>query len=55
MQAFEGAGKEIEARQVYAQFIRAWAGADADLPEMRRAKELAATYGAGAASFQKPE
>jgi len=44
MQAQQGLSKEDEARQTYAQFMKAWARADSDLPEMRRAKELAATY-----------
>jgi tetratricopeptide (TPR) repeat protein len=50
MQARQGAGKEAEARQAYAQFVKAWARADADLPEMRQAKALMATYGAAVGS-----
>jgi tetratricopeptide (TPR) repeat protein len=46
MEACQSAGKGTEARQAYAKFIKAWAQADADLPEMRRGKELMATYGA---------
>ena len=45
MEASQGAGKAAEARQAYAKFIKAWARADADLPEMLRSKELTATYG----------
>jgi tetratricopeptide (TPR) repeat protein len=43
MQAQQGAGKDTEARETYAKFVKAWAKADTDLPEMQRAKELAAT------------
>ena len=46
MQALEGEGKRPEARQAYLQFVRSWARADADLPEMRRAKEIATTFAA---------
>ena len=45
MQALEGEGKRPETRQAYLQFVRSWARADADLPEMRRAKEIARTFG----------
>jgi hypothetical protein len=41
MQALQGAGREAEAREVYAKFVKAWAKADTDLPEMRRAREIA--------------
>jgi tetratricopeptide (TPR) repeat protein len=41
MQALQGAGRESEAREAYAKFVKAWAKADADLPEMRRAREIA--------------
>jgi tetratricopeptide (TPR) repeat protein len=44
MQALEGEGKGPEARQAYLQFVKAWAHADADLPEMRRAKQMAGTF-----------
>jgi len=40
MQAQQALGKETEARESYAKFVKAWAKADADLPEMKRAKEL---------------
>jgi tetratricopeptide (TPR) repeat protein len=46
MQAQQGLGKAADARESYAKFIRAWAKADADLPEMKRAKELATTFSA---------
>jgi len=46
MQAQQALGKDVEARKSYAKFLKAWAKADADLPEMRRAKELAGTYSA---------
>ncbi|HEV2666879.1 MAG TPA: hypothetical protein VG324_18310 [Blastocatellia bacterium] len=46
MQAQQALGKDLEARKSYAKFLKAWAKADADLPEMRRAKELAGTYSA---------
>jgi len=46
MQAQQGLGKPADARESYAKFIRAWAKADADLPEMKRAKELATTFSA---------
>ena len=36
------AGKNNQARETCANFLMAWARADADLPEMRRAKEWAA-------------
>lgn len=48
MQALEGEGKRREAHQAYLQFVKAWARADADLPEMRRAKEIATTFAASA-------
>ena len=41
MQAFQGAGKTAEAHQAYLKFVSSWAHADADLPEMLRAKEVA--------------
>jgi tetratricopeptide (TPR) repeat protein len=43
MQAQQGAGKEAEAKETYAKFVKAWAKADTDLPEMQRAREIAAT------------
>jgi tetratricopeptide (TPR) repeat protein len=46
MQAQQALGKDAEARKSYAKFLKAWSKADADLPEMLRAKELAATYSA---------
>ena len=46
MEANQGAGKNAEARQAYAKFVKAWTRADADLPEMRRVKELTTTFGA---------
>jgi tetratricopeptide (TPR) repeat protein len=46
MQAQQGLGKAADARESYAKFIKAWAKADADLPEMKRAKELAPAFSA---------
>jgi len=46
MRAQQALGKDSEARNSYAKFVKAWAKADADLPEMRHAKELAGTYSA---------
>ena len=46
MQAQHALGKDNESRISYAKFLNAWSKADADLPEMRRAKELAGTYSA---------
>jgi tetratricopeptide (TPR) repeat protein len=46
MQAQQSLGKDGEARKSYAKFLKAWSKADADLPEMRRAKELDGTYSA---------
>jgi tetratricopeptide (TPR) repeat protein len=46
MQAQQALGKDNEARTSYAKFLNAWSKADADLPEIRRAKELAGTYSA---------
>jgi hypothetical protein len=46
MQAQQALGKSNESRISYAKFLNAWSKADADLPEMRRAKELAGTYSA---------
>jgi tetratricopeptide (TPR) repeat protein len=46
MQAQQSLGKDAEARRSYAQFLKAWSKADADLPELRRAKELAGTLSA---------
>ena len=46
MQAQQALGKDAEARTSYAAFVKAWVKADADLPEMKRAKELAATHSA---------
>lgn len=44
LQAQQGAGKQDEARESYAKFLKAWKQADEDLPEMRTAKEKAAQY-----------
>jgi tetratricopeptide (TPR) repeat protein len=52
MQAFRGECKEADARQAYFQLVRAWSRADADLPEMQRIKELAATYADSAKAKQ---
>ena len=41
MRAQQALGKDAEARDSYAKFVKAWAKADADLPEMRQAKESA--------------
>lgn len=46
LQAQQALGKDAEARESYAKFVKAWAKADADLPEVRRAKELAGAYSA---------
>jgi tetratricopeptide (TPR) repeat protein len=46
MRAQQALGKDAEARGSYAKFVKAWSKADADLPEMRHAKELAGTYSA---------
>jgi tetratricopeptide (TPR) repeat protein len=46
MQAQQALGKYNEARASYTKFLNAWSKADADLPEIRRAKELAGTYSA---------
>jgi tetratricopeptide (TPR) repeat protein len=46
MQAQQALGKDTEARQSFAKFLKAWSKADADLPEMRRAKEMSGTFGA---------
>jgi tetratricopeptide (TPR) repeat protein len=46
MRAQQALGKDAEARGSYAKFVKAWVKADADLPEMRHAKELAGTYSA---------
>src|SRR5262249_5785216 len=46
LQEQQALGKDSEARKSYAKFVKAWSKADADLPEMRRAKELAGTYSA---------
>jgi tetratricopeptide (TPR) repeat protein len=42
LEAQRGAGKNDEARETYANFLKAWAQADTDLPELRRAKQWAA-------------
>jgi tetratricopeptide (TPR) repeat protein len=47
MQAQQGAGKDREAKETYARFIKAWSKADRDLPEMQRAREVAASFGSG--------
>jgi hypothetical protein len=44
MQALEREGKRSEARVTYLQFVKAWARADDDLPEMRRAKAIAKNF-----------
>lgn len=44
MQAQQALGKDSEARESYTNFVKAWAKADADLPEMKRAKEWAGTH-----------
>ena len=46
MQAQQALGKDADARDNYAKFVKAWAKADRDLPEMKRAKELAGSYSA---------
>lgn len=46
MQAQQAMGKESEARAAYAKFVKAWAKADSDLPEMIRAKGLAGAFSA---------
>jgi tetratricopeptide (TPR) repeat protein len=46
MQARHALGKNAEARDSYAKFLKAWSKADSDLPEIRRAKELAGTFSA---------
>jgi tetratricopeptide (TPR) repeat protein len=46
MQAQQALGKDNESRISYAKFLNAWSKADADLPETRRAKEMAGTYSA---------
>ncbi len=43
MQALQREGKRTEARQTHLQFVKAWARADSDLPEMQRAKDVAST------------
>jgi tetratricopeptide (TPR) repeat protein len=47
LQAQQGAGKDREAKETYARFIKAWSKADSDLPEMQRAREVAARFGSG--------
>lgn len=47
MQAQQALGKAEEAKQSHAQFRQAWARADADLPEMLRAREPAAGSSSG--------
>jgi tetratricopeptide (TPR) repeat protein len=44
LQAQQALSKADEARATYAKFLKAWAKADEDLPEMRTAKEKAALY-----------
>jgi tetratricopeptide (TPR) repeat protein len=44
LQAQQALGKQKEAGETYAKFVKAWAKADEDLPEMRAAKEKAALY-----------
>jgi tetratricopeptide (TPR) repeat protein len=43
MQALQREGKRTEAHKTYLQFVKAWARADSNLPEMRRAKDIAPT------------
>ncbi len=45
MQSQQNSGKQSEARETYAKFMKAWKQADEDLPEMKLAKEKAAEYG----------
>ena len=52
MQAHQAQGNISEARQQLTRFVKAWARADADLPEMLRAKELA-PLPAGSSGNQK--
>jgi tetratricopeptide (TPR) repeat protein len=44
MQAQQHLGQAAAAKDTYAKFVKAWAQADDDLPEMRVAKEKAAQY-----------
>lgn len=44
MEAQRSAGKNEEARATYARFMKAWARADEDLPEIERAKQWAAGW-----------
>jgi tetratricopeptide (TPR) repeat protein len=44
MQTLKSLGKDSEARESYARFLKAWSKADEDLPEMARAKEIAESY-----------
>ena len=46
VQAQQALGKDADARDNYVKFLKAWAKADADLPEMKRAKAMAQTFGA---------
>jgi tetratricopeptide (TPR) repeat protein len=41
-EALKGAGRASEAREVLGRFTKAWSQADADLPEMQRAKSILA-------------
>jgi tetratricopeptide (TPR) repeat protein len=45
MLAQQSLGENAEARQSHAKFVKAWAKADGDLPEIKRAKELAIVFG----------
>jgi tetratricopeptide (TPR) repeat protein len=44
--AQQALGEDAAARDNYAKFLKAWAKADADLPEIKRAKAMAQTFGA---------
>jgi tetratricopeptide (TPR) repeat protein len=45
MLAQQGTGRNEQARESYARFVKAWARADADLSEMQRARENAVAHG----------
>ncbi|MFN0124659.1 MAG: tetratricopeptide repeat protein [Blastocatellia bacterium] len=42
LQCRKANGQETEARETYTQFVKAWEKADSDLPELARAREIAA-------------
>ena len=46
MQAQQALGKDTDARDNYGKFVKAWAKADVNLPEMKRAKELSGSLSA---------